>query len=55
MDFWKGGNLIKGGIDPEKEGMTPLTNYDLVDNCIKEFLDKTLAPKTIVNAMPKKW
>ena len=28
--------------------------HDLVDKCIKEFLDKILAPKPIVNTVPKK-
>ena len=28
LDFWKGGDLRKGGgVDLEKGGMTPLTNY----------------------------
>ena len=30
LDFLKGGNLRKGGVDPEKEGYTPLTNYAMV-------------------------
>ena len=28
LDFQKGENLRKGGVDLEKGGMTPLTNYD---------------------------
>ena len=28
LDFLKGGNLRKGGVDLENRGMTPLTNYD---------------------------
>ena len=28
LDFSKGGNLRKGGVDLENRGMTPLTNYD---------------------------
>ena len=27
---------------------------DLVDKCIKEFLDKILAPKPVVSTVPKK-
>ena len=32
------------------------TSYprDLVDKCIKEFLDKILAPKSVVSTVPKK-
>ena len=28
--------------------------HDLVDKCIKEFLDKILAPKPVVSTVPKK-
>ena len=27
LDFWKGGNLRKGGVDLEKGGMNPLTMF----------------------------
>ena len=31
-------------------------NYpqDLIDKCIKQFLDKILAPKPVVSTLPKK-
>ena len=31
LDFLKGGILEKGGVDLERGGMTPLTNYAYVN------------------------
>ena len=40
LDFYKGRNFRKGGVDLEKRGsMTPLTNYEKHPS-MKRFLEK---------------
>ena len=41
-------------IDKLKSILYNLVSRNLVDKSIKEFLDKILAPKSVVSAVPKK-